>query len=100
MTDSSSDAEMVNELLAAKMETARSQTQMTHVMRIGTFHMEIVPTKDIDTVDLFNQTLASYEENTRSKQQCATVLYAFASYIGLKLPEDWRKQGNLRQAQD
>lgn len=57
MTDSSSDAEMVNELLAAKMETARSQTQMTHVMRIGTFHMEIVPTKDIDTVDLFNKTL-------------------------------------------
>ena len=48
---------MVNELLAAKMETARSQTQMTHVMRIGTFHMEIVPTKDIDTVDLFNKTL-------------------------------------------
>ena len=57
MTDSSSEAEMVNELLAAKMETARSQTQMTHVMRIGTFHMEIVPTKDIDTVDLFNKTL-------------------------------------------
>lgn len=57
MTDSSSDTEMVNELLAAKMETARSQTQMTHVMRIGTFHMEIVPTKDIDTVDLFNKTL-------------------------------------------
>ena len=57
MTDSSSEAEMVNELLAAKMETARSQTQMTHVMRIGTFHMEIVPTKDIDTVDIFNKTL-------------------------------------------
>ena len=57
MTDSSSDSEMVSELLAAKMETARSQTQMTHVMRIGTFHMEIVPTKDLDTVDLFNQTL-------------------------------------------
>ena len=57
MTDSSSEAEMVNELLAAKMETARSQTQMTHVMRIGTFHMEIVPTKDIDTVELFNKTL-------------------------------------------
>ena len=57
MTDSSSDEDMVSELLQAKMETARSQTQMTHVMRIGTFHMEIVPTKDIDTVDLFNQTL-------------------------------------------
>ena len=61
MTDSSSDAPadaaMLNELLHAKMESARSQTQRTHVMRIGTFHMEIVPTKDIDTVDLFNKTL-------------------------------------------
>tara|TARA_B100000745_G_C19984350_1_gene333549 strand:+ start:266 stop:538 length:273 start_codon:yes stop_codon:yes gene_type:complete len=60
MTDSSSDvqqAEMLNELLHAKMDSARSQGQMTHVMRVGTFHMEIVPTKDIDTVDLFNKTL-------------------------------------------
>tara|TARA_R110000744_G_scaffold34230_9_gene79982 strand:- start:5993 stop:6250 length:258 start_codon:yes stop_codon:yes gene_type:complete len=58
MTDSSSeDHAMINELLQAKMETAQSQTQMTHVMRIGTFHMEIVPTKDVDTVRLFNQTL-------------------------------------------
>ena len=60
MTDSSSDvqqAEMLNELLHAKMDSARSQGQMTDVMRVGTFHMEIVPTKDIDTVDLFNKTL-------------------------------------------
>jgi hypothetical protein len=57
MTDSSSEEQMVSELLQAKMETARSQTQMTHVMRIGTFHMEIVPTKDIDTEEFFNKTL-------------------------------------------
>ena len=52
MTDSSSEADMIGELLQAKMDTARSQGQMTHVMRIGTFHMEIVPSKDIDTVRL------------------------------------------------
>ena len=57
MTDSSSEEQMVSELLQAKMETARSQTQMTHVMRIGTFHMELVPTKDIDTEEFFNKTL-------------------------------------------
>jgi len=57
MTDSSSEEQMVGELLQAKMETARSQTQMTHVMRIGTFHMEIVPTKDINTEEFFNKTL-------------------------------------------
>ena len=57
MTDSSSEAAMVGELLQAKMDTARSQGQMTHVMRIGTFHMEIVPSTDIDTVKLFDETL-------------------------------------------
>ena len=67
MTDSSSDEDMVSELLQAKMETARSQTQMTHVMRIGTFHMEIVPTKDIDTVELFNNTLDKLVEQYGDK---------------------------------
>ena len=67
MTDSSSDEDMVSELLQAKMETARSQTQMTHVMRIGTFHMEIVPTKDIDTVELFNNTLDKLVEKYGDK---------------------------------
>ena len=67
MTDSSSDEDMVSELLQAKMETARSQTQMTHVMRIGTFHMEIVPTKDIDTVELFNDTLDKLVEKYGDK---------------------------------
>jgi len=67
MTDSSSDEDMVSELLQAKMETARSQTQMTHVMRIGTFHMEIVPTKDIDTVELFNKTLDKLVEKYGDK---------------------------------
>jgi hypothetical protein len=67
MTDSSSDEDMVSELLQAKMETARSQTQMTHVMRIGTFHMEIVPTKDINTVELFNKTLDKLVEKYGDK---------------------------------
>jgi len=64
MTDSSSDAEeieaiadMAGELIHTKMELAKRDTQMTHVMRIGTFHMELVPDKDIDVEKIFNETL-------------------------------------------
>jgi len=61
MTDSSSDteaiADMAGELIAAKIETAKKDTQMTHVMRVGTFHMELVPDKDINVKEVFNDTL-------------------------------------------
>ena len=32
-------ADMAGELIHAKMEANRNSSQMTHVMRIGTFHM-------------------------------------------------------------
>ena len=48
MTDSSSSdmADMASELLSAKMEAAKKEGQMTHVLRIGSFHMEIVPSAE------------------------------------------------------
>ena len=64
MTDSSSEvteieaiADMAGELIHTKIEMAKRDTQMTHVMRIGTFHMELVPDKDIDVEKIFNETL-------------------------------------------
>ena len=70
MTDSSSDvqqAEMLNELLHAKMDSARSQGQMTHVMRVGTFHMEIVPDKDIDIAQVFKEVMDDLYEKFGDK---------------------------------
>ena len=58
MTDSSSSeamADMAGELIHAKMEMARKDTEMTHVLRIGTFHMEIVPDPDVDIKEIFNE---------------------------------------------
>ena len=61
MTDSSSDREeianMAGELIQAKMDSAKKDTQMTHMMRIGTFHMEIVPDASINIEELFNNLL-------------------------------------------
>ena len=65
MTDSSSDveeieaiADMAGELIHTRMELAKRDTQMTHVMRIGTFHMELVPDKDINVEKIFNEMLS------------------------------------------
>ena len=65
MTDSSSDsysqrddmASMAGEFMQAKMDAARKDTQMTHVLRMGGFHMEIVPSKDIDIEKMFKSVM-------------------------------------------
>ena len=38
------------------------------------------------------QTLTSYEDGSRSRQQCATALAALARHLELPLPEDWRQE--------
>ena len=57
MTDSSSNgpdmSEMAGELMMAKMDA----NKMTHLLRIGTFQLEINPTSDIDVEKFFSETL-------------------------------------------
>ena len=60
MTDSSSDkknemAEMAGELLQARMEAQSSK--FTHLLRVGTFQMEVAPTEDVDVREFFNEVL-------------------------------------------
>ena len=63
MTDLSSDkekevmADMAADLIETKLENAKKDTQMTHVLRIGTFHMEIVPDAKIDVAEVFSEAL-------------------------------------------
>tara|TARA_R110000765_G_scaffold128863_7_gene227202 strand:- start:373 stop:636 length:264 start_codon:yes stop_codon:yes gene_type:complete len=62
MTDLSSSnreelADITAELINTKIENARQSTQMTHVLRIGSFHMELVPDTDIDVRVIFNEVL-------------------------------------------
>ena len=57
MTDLSSKddlADITAELINAKIESARQSTQMTHVLRIGNFHMELVPESEMDVRGIFN----------------------------------------------
>ena len=63
MTDSSSErekevmADMAADLIETKLENAKKDTQMTHVLRIGTFHMELVPDAKIDVDKMFSEAL-------------------------------------------
>ena len=59
MTDSSSNdmTEMAAELLSAKLESAERKGQLTHVLKVGTFHLEIVPDDKIDVEKMFTKTL-------------------------------------------
>jgi len=42
--------------------------------------------------DLLMQTLASYDDGSRSRQQCATALGALARHHDIPLPENWRQE--------
>jgi len=56
MTDSSSNPEMADmaaELMMAKMDAGK----LTHLLRIGTFQMEIAPTENIDVRAFFSETI-------------------------------------------
>ena len=65
MTDSSSDsysqrdemAAMAGELMEAKMQATQARNQMTHMLRTGNFHLEIVPNQDIDIEKFFDRTM-------------------------------------------
>ena len=59
MTDSSSeeDVHMAAELMEAKMALGQARTQMTHMLRMGNFHIEIVPNQDINVEKFFTKTM-------------------------------------------
>jgi hypothetical protein len=64
MTDLSSKddkdamAEMAGDLIQAKMDAARQPQNLTHLLKFGSFHMEIVPNKNIDVEKIFKDVIA------------------------------------------
>jgi len=66
MTDSSSNpemAEMAAELMMAKMDA----NKLTHMLRVGTFQLEIAPTSDMDVREFFSETLEALMEKYGDK---------------------------------
>jgi len=50
--------DMAGELMNAKMEAARNSATMTHLLQLGSFRMEIVPSSDINVEQIFKDTIA------------------------------------------
>ena len=63
MTDLSSkdndDAmtDMAGELIQAKMDAVRAPQNLTHLLKLGAFHMEIVPSRHIDVEKIFKDVI-------------------------------------------
>jgi len=45
-----------------------------------------------DLEKIFQKTLESYKEGSRSRKQCATSLSVLAKFLEIKLPEDWKSK--------
>ena len=74
MTDLSSEqpergemASMAGELIQAKMDSARKDGSSTHILHVGSFHMEIVPDKDIDIAKIFKEVMDDLYEKFGDK---------------------------------
>ena len=60
-------ANMAGELMQAKMDEARKGANNTHILHVGTFHMEIVPSKDIDIARVFKEVMDDLYEKFGDK---------------------------------
>ena len=56
--DSDAMTEMAGELIQAKMDAARQPQSLTHLLKFGSFHMEIVPSKNIDVEKIFKDVIS------------------------------------------
>ncbi len=57
MTDLSSNDNPMAELAADMMNAKLDANKMTHLLRIGTFQLEVAPNENIDVREFFNETL-------------------------------------------
>ena len=57
MTDLSSEGNPMADLAADMMAAKMDASKMTHLLRIGTFQLEISPNEDINVREFFNETL-------------------------------------------
>jgi hypothetical protein len=72
MTDLSSDdkdamAEMAGDLIQAKVDAARQPQNLTHLLKFGSFHMELVPNKSIDVEKIFKDVIADLHDKFGDK---------------------------------
>jgi hypothetical protein len=79
MTDSSSEdekliAELVHDVLQAKMDAAQAETGLVHRLRLGVFEMEIVPDGN-DVTEFFEHMVDKLHEKYGEEVLKARILH-------------------------
>jgi len=79
--------ESKSEYLSSSRKTTWRSSYKPYLKRVLNIY------SDYDNEDLekiFQKTLESYKEGSRSRKQCATSLSVLAKFLGINLPEDWK----------
>lgn len=59
--------DMARDLIEAKMDAARQPQNLTHLLKIGCFHMELVPNKNLDVEATFKGIIADLHDKFGDK---------------------------------
>ncbi len=76
----------------AGARTTWTSSYLPYIRRLKTISLSNHAGK-VDSAVLY-ETLLSYSEKSRSRQQCATSLAAVADYLKISLPESWRSESS------
>ena len=79
--------ESKNEYLSSTRKTTWRSSYKPYIKRI-LYIYEICDNEDLEKI--FQKTLESYKEGSRSRKQCATSLSVLAKFLDIKLPENWK----------
>ncbi len=79
--------ESKSEYLSSTRKTTWRSSYKPYLTRALNFYNEY---DSLDLERIFQKTLESYKEGSRSRKQCATSLGVLAKFLEIKLPEDWK----------
>ena len=79
--------ESKSEYLSSTRKTTWRSSYKPYLKRVLNIYYEY---ESEDLEKIFQKTLESYKEGSRSRKQCATSLSVLAKFLEVKLPEDWK----------
>ena len=79
--------ESKNEYLSSTRKTTWRSSYKPYLKRILNIYNAF---ENEDLEKIFQKTLESYKEGSRSRKQCSTSLSVFAKFLDIKLPDDWK----------
>jgi len=79
--------ERKSEYLSSTRKTTWRSSYKPYLKRVLNIYNEC---NNEDLENIFQKTLESYKEGSRSRKQCATSLSVLAKFLKIKLPENWK----------